>query len=334
MKKILVTGGAGYIGSHAVRALVDLGHKVTVIDNLSKGHAAAVHPGAFFSELDLGDRIGLDRIFAEGQFDAVLHFAGSIEVGLSMKDPQQFFLNNCQNGVNLLEAMRAHAVDTIIFSSTAAVYGNPETVPIREDSALVPMNFYGLSKLLFEQILKKYEEFYGFKYAALRYFNAAGAHPTGEIGQDYEPATHLISRVLQTALGKISGFKIFGHDYLTPDGTCVRDYIHVCDLVDAHVLALDYLSKNKKSITLNLGNGKGFSVKQVIEAAEKVVGRKIQASNAQRREGDPAFLVADSTEAKRVLGWKPRYYNLEDIVGTAWKWHSGHPQGYRDRKVT
>lgn len=327
-KHILVTGGAGYIGSHAVRALVNKNYRVTVMDNLSKGHRQAVDPRARFVEMDLSDKRAVTGLFQEERFDAVMHFAGLIEVGLSMKQPESFFQTNVVYGVNLLEAMRAANVKNIIFSSTAAVYGNPNTVPIREDAELSQTNFYGQSKLFFENILRKYDEFYGFRFAALRYFNAAGADPSGEIGQDYEPSTHIVPRVLQYALGKIKDFRIYGGDFPTDDGTCVRDYIHVNDLVDAHLLALEYLFGGGKSDVFNLGNGKGFSVFEVIETARKVTGLPLKVEVGPRREGDPAVLVADSTKAKKMLGWDPKLYGLEDIVGTAWKWHKNHPHGY------
>ena len=235
MKNILVTGGAGYIGSHAAKALLDGGYNVTVFDNLSKGHAEAVDKRAVLVKGDLGDTNLLDKLFGEGSFDAVLHFAGYIEVGLSMKEPAMFFQNNLVNGINLLEAMRKHGVKNIIFSSTAAVYGFPKSIPIKEDCVLDPINFYGQSKLMFEQILKKYDEFYGFKFVALRYFNACGADLNGEIGQDYTPETHLIARLMKTLQGKYEYLGVYGNDYETRDGTCVRDYIHVVDLVDAHL---------------------------------------------------------------------------------------------------
>jgi UDP-glucose 4-epimerase len=336
---ILVTGGAGYIGSHTVRALLSDGHQVTVLDNLSKGHKESVSEGVVLVRADLEDREKLAVIFAKGRFDAVVHFAGSIEVGLSMKDPGLFIRNNVMNGVNLLEAMRVAGVKKIIFSSTAAVYGNPDVVPIKEDSKLAPTNFYGISKLMFENLLSAYERDFGFNYAALRYFNAAGADSSGLIGQDYSPDTHLIPRILKTLLGKYEFVEIFGIDYKTPDGTCVRDYIHVSDLADAHVKALDYVAggagamgKNgrQRSGVFNLGNGNGFSVREVIKAAEKVTGKKVPVRASARREGDPAVLVADSTRARKVLGWKPKYSDLESIVGSAWKWHSAHPRGYAD----
>ena len=325
MLNILVTGGAGYIGSHAVRALVRAGHKVVVVDNLSKGHADAVDKGAKLVVADLADEAALKRLFAGGRFDAVMHFAGSIEVGLSMKEPAFFMKNNVMNGMNLLEAMRFAGVRNIIFSSTAAVYGEPEEIPIREDAALKPTNIYGATKLMFEELLQKYHEFYGLDFIALRYFNASGASLDGEIGQNYFPDTHLIPRMLKTALGKYDFLEIFGNDYDTVDGTCVRDYIHVVDLVDAHLKALDFILKGKRSGVFNLGNGSGFSVKQVLEAAEKIIGRKIPVKESPRREGDPAVLVADASLAWKVLGWKPEYSDLETIVGTAWKWHSKTP---------
>ena len=327
-RHLLVTGGAGYIGSHAVRALVNKNYRVTVLDNLSKGHRPAVHPDAGFVEMDLSDAAGLHGLFQKESFDAVMHFAGLIEVGLSMKQPEKFFQTNVVYGVNLLEAMRAADVKNIIFSSTAAVYGSPKIIPIREDAELSQTNFYGQSKLFFENILRKYDEFYGFRFAALRYFNAAGADPSGEIGQDYEPSTHIVPRVLQYALGKIKDFKIYGDDFLTEDGTCVRDYIHVNDLVDAHLLALEYLFDGGASEVFNLGNGNGFSVLEVIETARKITGLPLKVGVGPRREGDPAVLVADSARAKKVLGWNPKLYQLEDIVGTAWKWHKNHPDGF------
>ena len=327
-RHVLVTGGAGYIGSHAVRALINQGYRVTVLDNFSKGHVQAVHTDAHVVKMDLADAKSLSGLFEQEKFDAVMHFAGLIEVGLSMKEPARFFETNVVYGVNLLEAMRAAKVNKIIFSSTAAVYGNPKVTPIREDAELAQTNFYGQSKLFFENILKKYDEFFGFKFAALRYFNAAGADPSGEIGQDYEPSTHIVPRVLQYALGKISDFKIYGNDFKTPDGTCIRDYIHVNDLVDAHLLALEYLFGGGESDVFNLGNGQGFSVLEVIETARKVTGLPLKVEVGPRREGDPAVLVADSAKAKKVLHWNPRLFRLEDIVSTAWKWHQKHPNGY------
>jgi UDP-glucose 4-epimerase len=328
MKNILVTGGAGYIGSHAVKALLNSGYNVAVFDNLSKGHAKAVDMRAVLVKGDLCDVVLLDKVFGEGKFDAVIHFAGYIEVGLSMKEPAMFFQNNLINGINLLEAMRKYGVKNIIFSSTAAVYGFPKVVPVKEDGMTDPINFYGQSKLMFEQILKNYDDFYGFKFVALRYFNASGADLSGEIGQDYIPETHLIARVIKTVLGKYESLGVFGNDYETRDGTCVRDYIHVVDLVDAHIKALEYLFDGKESNIFNLGNGLGFTVKEVIEMVEKVSGKKVPVKMLERREGDPPALVADSTKAKVILGWIPKYSGLEDIISTAWKWHSSHPNGF------
>lgn len=326
-KKILVTGGAGYIGSHAVKALCDHNYEVVVLDNLSKGYGEAVDVRASFVHMDLGDREELHGFMTEESFDAVMHFAGSIEVGLSMKEPDLFLRNNVMNGQNLLEAMREAGCRNIIFSSTAAVYGNPEKVPIPETARLTPTNYYGVTKLLFENLLEKYDEFYGFRYAALRYFNAAGADASGELGEAHEPETHLIPRVLQAVQGR-ANLKVFGTDYDTDDGTCVRDYIHVTDLVDAHVLALEYLFRKKQSVVLNLGNGTGFSVKEVITVAEKVTGETVPYEKAARRAGDPAVLVADATKAKNVLGWKPQHEQLKDIIASAWEWHRTHPDGY------
>ncbi len=332
MQQILVTGGAGYIGSHAVKALLEAGFEVIVVDNLSKGHPEAVDTRAHFVELDLDDRVALEKVFQENTFSAVMHFAGSIEVGLSMRDPALFFRNNVLNGLNLLEAMRAADVKKIIFSSTAAVYGNPQKIPIKENAKLNPTNFYGHSKLVFEQLLQKYEQLYGFKYISLRYFNAAGADKTASIGQDYDPPTHIIPRIFASALGQIDDFKVFGMDYPTKDGTCIRDYIHVSDLADAHILALEYLLKKNRSNVFNLANGKGFSVLEVIKAAEKITGRKIIYKVGSRRAGDPAVLIADSGKAKKYLEWKPRLSSLEAIIASAWKWHAANPFGYTVRE--
>jgi UDP-glucose 4-epimerase len=330
MKSILVTGGAGYIGSHAVKALVDAGYQVTVVDNLSKGHRTAVDKRATFVELDLRNAKALKDLFVHGHFDGVLHFAGAIEVGLSMKEPAMFFESNVVNGVNLLEAMHAGNTKNIIFSSTAAVYGEPVSIPIKENDPLKPTNFYGLSKLMFEQILEKYRELYGINYVALRYFNASGADPSGDIGQDYIPDTHLVPRLVKAVLGIYDKLSVFGTDYPTKDGTCVRDYIHVTDLVDAHLLALNFLFEKGVSDIFNLGNGSGFSIWEVIQTAEKVIGKKVPYEVTLRREGDPAVLVADAQKAKTLLHWNPKHSTLEEIIGTAWKWHSNHLQGYGD----
>jgi UDP-glucose 4-epimerase len=328
METILVTGGAGYIGSHTVKELIDDGYKVVVVDNLSKGHKKAVDKKARFVLLDLADKSALDKLFSNNKIDAVVHFAGSIEAGLSMTEPMLFLQNNVVNGLNLLEAMKKYGVKNIIFSSTAAVYGDPVKNPIKENDRLLPTNYYGLSKLFFEQHLDYYRRRNILNYVALRYFNAAGADKNSKIGQDYSPDSHLISRMLKTILGKYKILEIFGTDYKTKDGTCVRDYIHVSDLASAHVLALKWLLKNRKSDVFNLGNGKGFTVNEVISTAERVTGKKVPVKKSARRAGDPVTLIADSAKAKKILKWRPKSSSLKDIVGSAWNWHSSHPDGY------
>lgn len=341
MKKILVTGGAGYIGSHAVKALCDEGYMVTVVDNLSKGHGDALDGRAEFIHEDLKNFEFVNLLIGERKFDAVMHFAGSTEVSVSMSHPRDFVENNVMNGANLLEAVRLNGGGSggnggtkIIFSSTAAIYGNPVGDLITEEDSKNPTNIYGMTKMVFENLLRKYDEFFGVKYVALRYFNAAGADGSGLIGEDHDPETHLIPNVLKAALNGASqkksayGLKIFGTDYPTKDGTCVRDYIHVTDLVDAHLKALEYLFKGGESNVFNLGNGSGFSVKEVVEAARKVTGFPVVYEEAPRRAGDPPVLVADSAKAKKILGWKPVYISIESIIESAWKWHKSHPEGY------
>lgn len=327
---ILVTGGAGYIGSHVVRTLIEEGYNVTVLDNLINGHRRSVHQSAAFHQIDLGNVKRLRSFFDKHSFDAVMHFAAFIEAGISMRKPAEFFENNCINGFNLLNEMLRHGIKSFVFSSTAAVYGNPVDNFITEDHPLKPVNHYGRTKLMFERLLTMYEKSYGLSSVALRYFNASGADPSGEIGEDHAPETHLIPLVLQTALGLREYISIFGNDYNTPDGTCIRDYIHVNDLADAHVLALKKTLSDKVSEVFNLGNGKGFSVKEVIEAAKLVTGKKIPVKTAERREGDPPKLVADSTKAKSVLGWSPKYQSIKSIVESAWKWHQDNPHGFED----
>ncbi len=327
-KSILVTGGAGYIGSHTVRILLKEGYKVTVLDNLVNGHKESLPPEVEFIDLDLGEREVLTKFIEHNNFDAVIHFAAFIEAGESMKYPEKFFENNCVNGTNLLNAMISAGIKNIVFSSTAAVYGNPISVPIKEDHPLNPLNHYGRTKLIFENILKMYEQTHGLKYTSLRYFNAAGADPDGKIGEDHDPETHLIPLILKTALGKRKNISVFGTDYNTKDGTCVRDYIHVNDLAKAHVLALKNLFESDKSDIFNLGNGKGFTVKEVIESAEKVVGHPIPKEYAPRREGDPEVLIADSEKIKSKLGWNPGFTSMEQIIETAWKWHKNNPDGF------
>ncbi len=323
---ILVIGGAGYVGSHTVKKLRAGGHQVWVYDNLSRGHRAAVPDGCLI-EGELADRSHLERIFNEKQIDAVMHFAAFALVGESVAQPAMYYENNVTATLQLLEAMRATGVWRIVFSSTTATYGQPEKMPIAETTPQLPINPYGFTKLVVEHALTDYARAYGFGVAALRYFNAAGASPDGDIGEDHEPESHLIPIVLQTALGQRERIGIFGDDYNTPDGTCIRDYIHVDDLADAHGRALQLL-EHGSNIQVNLGTGVGQSVKDVVEACRKVTGHPIPTVLEARRPGDPDELVADSSLAQRLLGWKPRYCDIESIVETAWRWHKSHPRGY------
>ena len=322
---ILVAGGAGYIGSVVAAELIAAGHAVTVFDNMSHGHVQAVPAEAHLVTGDLEDRAALDRVFVENAFDAVMQFAALIEAGESMKIPERYFRNNTANTLSLLEAMLAHGVGRLVFSSTAALYGNPARVPIEEDDPLVPTNAYGESKLLVERMLAWFHQCHGLRYASLRYFNAAGA--AGERGENHRPESHLIPRVLQVALGESERVSIFGTDYDTPDGTCVRDYVHILDLASAHVLALDALASRDRLI-YNLGNGQGFSIREVIETARRVTGHPIPTVESERRPGDPAILVASSARIRRELGWQPRFAGIETIVASAWEWHRHHPNGY------
>jgi UDP-glucose 4-epimerase len=324
---LLVTGGAGYIGSHTVRKLKTAGHEIVIFDNLSSGHRDAIKDFELF-EGDLKNKADLKKVFSENQFDAVIHFAGSIEAGESMTDPKRFFENNFVCGLNLLEAMLENDVKKIVFSSSAAVYGEPEKMPIEETSAKNPTNVYGLTKLMFEQVLNAYDYAYGLKSVALRYFNATGADPSGEIGPDHKNKTHLLTLALLTALGKRDSIKIFGTDFPTPDGTGIRDYVHVNDLADAHVLALDYLQKKETSNKFNLGNEKGTSVRQVIQLAKEISGVDFRVIEEPRRDGDPASLFASSQKAKQILGWQPQFPEMKQIVQTAWNWHQKHPDGF------
>ncbi len=323
--RILVTGGAGYIGSIVVSRLVREGFEATVFDDLSRGHREAVTPGARLIVGDLADSAAISEVLAQTRFDAVMHFAALIEAGESMKTPERFFRNNTANTLTLLEAMLRAGVKRFVFSSTAAVYGNPESTPIREDAPLHPTNAYGESKLLVERMLEWMNRIHGLRYASLRYFNAAGATP--ELGEAHEPETHLIPLVLQAAAGRRPSISIFGTDYPTADGTCVRDYIHVLDLAKAHVLALQALQTRDK-LVYNLGNGTGFTVRQVIEVAQRVTGRPIPVVECPRREGDPAVLVAGSEKIRLELGWRPAFANPEEIIRSAWEWHQRHPNGY------
>lgn len=321
---VMVVGGAGYIGSVTVERLLEAGHKVVVFDNLLKGHREAVPPEAVFIKGDMGSAADLNEAFAAHPIDAVMHFAALSLVGESVDHPAKYFRNNVANGLTLLDAMLDHGIKRFVFSSTAAVYGEPTEWPIHEDFPHQPTNPYGETKLAYEKALKWYERAYGLHYATLRYFNAAGATPC--VGEDHDPETHLIPLVLQVAQGRREFISIFGEDYPTPDGTCVRDYIHVVDLADAHVRALGIL--DERSATYNLGNGQGFSVRAVIEAAREVTGHAIPARVAPRRAGDPAVLVASSDRIRQELGWTPRFPEVRQILADAWAWHQAHPQGY------
>jgi UDP-glucose 4-epimerase len=327
--RILVTGGAGYIGSHAVRLLIQAGHEVWVYDNLGLGHRRAVPEGRLIVG-DLLDRARLESALREHRIEAVMHFAAFALVGESVADPAKYYQNNVGGSLSLLEAMRAAGVKQIVFSSTTATYGAPKKVPITEDELQFPINPYGFTKLVIERALADYAHAYGFAYAALRYFNAAGASPEGDIGEDHDPESHLIPIVLQVALGQRDQVAIFGDDYPTPDGTCIRDYIHIDDLGDAHIRALELLAPGQ-GLKLNLGIGRGYSVKEVIDACRRITGHKIPASMGPRRPGDPPELIANSTLAQKTLGWNPKYTDIETIVATAWKWHQSHPHGYGDR---
>ena len=327
---ILVCGGAGYIGSHTVHQLVEKGEDVVIVDNLQTGHMGAVNPKAKFYKGDIREAEVLDRIFTENKIDAVVHFAANSLVGESMTNPLKYFNNNVYGMQVLLEAMVRHGIDKIVFSSTAATYGEPERIPIMEDDRTEPTNPYGQSKLIMEKMMKWVSLANGIRYVSLRYFNAAGAIEDGSIGEDHSPETHLIPLILQVPLGKRDHITVFGEDYPTPDGTCLRDYIHVLDLADAHVLAIDYLRRGGESNIFNLGNGQGFSVKEMIEAAREATGLDIKVEIGERRAGDPAQLIASSEKARKVLGWQPKFTDVKAVIGTAWKWHRQHPDGYQD----
>lgn len=327
--KILVLGGAGYIGSHTVYALEEAGHEVVIIDNLETGHIEAVHPDAKFYQGDLRDRAFVDSVLdQETDIDAVIHFAANSLVGESMTNPLKYYDNNLCGTKTMLESMVAHGVDKIVFSSTAATYGMPEKIPILESDKTEPINPYGETKLSMEKMFKWVGKAHGLRFVSLRYFNAAGAHISGKIGEAHNPESHLIPLILQVPNGKRDHISIFGTDYETKDGTCVRDYIHVTDLAQAHILAVKYLMDGGESNIFNLGNGVGFTVKEVIDTARKVTGLPIKAVEEDRRAGDPDVLIASSEKARKVLGWKPELDSLEDIISTAWKWHSTHPNGY------
>lgn len=325
---VLVTGGAGYIGSHTVLYLREKGENVVVLDSLQKGHAAAVLDSHFYQgHLSYEDL--LKNIFAKHDIDSVIHFAADSLVGESVDDPLKYYENNVMGTFHLIRSMVEHDVKKIVFSSTAATYGEPQSVPIEESDPTLPTNPYGETKLAIEKMLKWADRAYGLKSVCLRYFNAAGADPKGRIGEEHDPETHLIPIVLQAALGQRPFVSIFGDDYPTEDGTCIRDYIHVIDLAQAHHLAMEKLQNNGDSAIYNLGNGKGFSVQQVIDTCRKVTGSAIPAESAPRRPGDPAVLIASSDRAREELGWQPEFPDLEDMVSHAWNWHWQHPNGYK-----
>jgi UDP-glucose-4-epimerase GalE len=327
--RILVTGGAGYIGSHAVRQLLARGHAVTVFDSLVHGHRRAV-PADRLVVGDLRDVDHLDQVLVVNRIEAVVHFAAFASVGESVTDPAKYYTNNLVYSLNLLDRCRRHGVQRFVFSSTCATYGLPSAVPITEDETQAPINPYGNTKLAFERALADYAAAYPFGYCALRYFNAAGASPDGTIGEDHDPETHLIPLVLQAATGKRPHVEIFGTDYPTPDGTCLRDYIHVDDLAEAHILALDRLGPGVQ-LKYNVGIGRGYSVREVIRTTEEVSGLRVPVKEGPRRPGDPPALVANADKIRKELGWRPRYADLRSIVQTAWNWHKNHPDGYKSR---
>lgn len=328
MSSILVLGGAGYIGSHTVYELIEAGENVVVVDNLETGFRKAVHPDAKFYQGDIRDRAFIDSVFEKEDIDGVIHFAANSQVGESMVNPLKYYNNNLCGTEVLLESMVAHGINKIVFSSTAATYGEPERIPILETDRTVPTNCYGETKLSMEKMFKWTANANDLRFVSLRYFNACGAHPNGKIGEAHNPETHLIPLILQVPNGKREFISIFGNDYETKDGTCVRDYIHVNDLAQAHILAMEYLRKGNDSNIFNLGNGVGFTVKEVVETARKVTGHSIPAKEEPRRAGDPSTLIASSKKAKDILGWKPKFDDLETIITTAWNWHKNHPNGY------
>ncbi len=329
-RAVLVAGGAGYIASHVIRALIDAGREPVVIDDLSTGHRASAPEGVAVREASVGDRAALDEVFAAYDVSAVMHFCAHTYVGESVESPRKYYRNNIANGLVLLGAMIDHGVEALVFSSSAAVYGLPASVPIEESADTRPINPYGRTKAMFEQILADYERAYGLRWAALRYFNAAGAMPDGSIGEDHDPETHLIPLALRAALPGAAALKVFGDDYDTPDGTCVRDYVHVLDLASAHVRALGYLDAGEPPAAMNLGNETGFSVLEIIESCRRVTGVDIPCEIAARRPGDPPALVARSDRARAALGWRPERSDIDTIVATAWNWLQRHPDGYGD----
>ena len=327
---ILVCGGAGYIGSHTVHQLIKNNEDVVIVDNLQTGHLKAVNPKAIFYKGDIRDHDFLDKVFSENKIEAVIHFAANSLVGESMTNPLLYFNNNVYGMQVLLESMVKHNIDKIVFSSTAAVYGEPKKVPILEDDETNPTNTYGETKLTMEKMMKWVNKANGIKFVSLRYFNVAGALEDGSIGEDHSPETHLIPLILQVPLKKREHITVFGDDYPTEDGTCIRDYIHVLDLADAHIKALNYLRAGNESNIFNLGNGKGFSVKEMIDATKEATGEEIKVVLGERRAGDPAVLIASSEKAHNLLNWQPKYTNVKDIIKTAWTWHSQNPKGFND----
>ena len=325
---ILVLGGAGYIGSHTVYELIDAGREVVIANNLETGHIEAVHPKAKFYQGDIRDRAFVDSVFESEQIDGVIHFAANSLVGESMTNPLKYYDNNLCGTKVLLESMVAHGIDKIVFSSTAATYGEPERVPILETDRTEPTNCYGETKLSMEKMFKWTGLAHGLRFVSLRYFNACGAHVSGSIGEAHNPESHLIPLILQVPNGKREFISIYGDDYDTKDGTCIRDYIHVTDLAQAHILAMDYLMNGGESNIFNLGNGVGFTVKEVIDTAREVTGHPIPAKTTPRRAGDPAQLIASSDKARSVLGWNPQHADLKEIISTAWNWHKNHPNGF------
>lgn len=328
--RILVTGGAGYVGSHSAKLLAESGHEVVVVDNLAEGHRAAVGKLPLV-EVDLLDTPTVIETLKKHRIDAVMHFAAFAYVGVSVREPARYYHNNVVGTLSLLDAMLAADVKRIVFSSTCATYGIPTRVPIREDHPQAPINPYGFTKLAIERALADYAYAYGLGYAALRYFNASGAAADGTIGEDHDPETHLIPLVLQVALGQRESVDIFGTDYPTPDGTCIRDYIHVDDLASAHLAAIERLGTGT-ALKLNLGTGRGASVQEVVDISRSITGHKIPTKHAPRREGDPPELVADPAAAKRELGWEAKHKDIRGVIESAWRWHKSHPHGYGDRK--
>ena len=327
--KILVLGGAGYIGSHTVRELLKNGYEVVIADNLQTGHKESIPDGVKFYEGDIRDKNFLDKLFETEKIAAVIHFAANALVGESMVDPLKYYDNNVYGTMVVLKSMVEHKIGKIVFSSSSAIYGEPKNLPILETDFPEPTNTYGESKLAMEKMIKWVSKIHGIKYVALRYFNACGASPDGKIGEHHAIETHIMPLVIQTALGQRDFVTILGDDYPTKDGTCVRDYVHVSDLARGHVLALKYLDNGGESDVFNLGNGSGYSVKEIIDAVKRVSGRDFQVKITKRRPGDPARLVASSEKAEKVLGWTPEFKNLDEIIKTAWNWHKNHPHGYR-----